>query len=125
VVGRAAGVLDRVLGHLRPVPDAHQLAHVGELHAALAATDALLRQTAAAVDADPAGTTVSPSAPSGRRWSARHARSSTALPDRRPGAAEPGRRLARTGGPRLRRQHHAERDHAALGSQVVDRWRSA
>jgi hypothetical protein len=23
------------------------------------------------------------------------------------------------------RQHHAERDHAALGGQVVDRWRSA
>ena len=23
------------------------------------------------------------------------------------------------------RQHHAERDHAALGAQVVDRWRTA
>ena len=23
------------------------------------------------------------------------------------------------------RQHHAERDHAALGEQVVDRWRTA
>ena len=48
--GGAAGVLDRVLDHLRPVPDAHQLAHVGELHAALAASDALLAQTAAMVD---------------------------------------------------------------------------
>jgi alkylation response protein AidB-like acyl-CoA dehydrogenase len=48
--GGAAGVLDRVLGHLRPVPDAHQLAHIGELHTALAASDALLGQTAAAVD---------------------------------------------------------------------------
>jgi len=93
--GGAAGVLDRVLRHLRPEPDAHQLAHVGELHAALAAADALLGQTAAAVDAaadaaadpqptpkptplpTPQPTTAWRSPPSGRPSSARHARSST------------------------------------------------
>ena len=127
--GGAAGVLDRVLRHLRPAPDAHQLAHVGELHAALAA------------DGRPApadrrgwstptrrGTTGSPSPPSGRP-SERAARE---VVDRAPRIVGPGplsrdadlaRALADLA--LYVRQHHAERDHAALGSQVVDRWRTA
>jgi alkylation response protein AidB-like acyl-CoA dehydrogenase len=126
--GGAAGVIDRVLGHLRPVPDAHQLAHVGELHTALAATDALLRQTAAAVDADPAGDhglavgTV-------RAAAERVARE---VVDRAPRIVGPGPLSRDDGLARALadlalyvRQHHAERDHAALGGQVVDRWRSA
>ncbi len=126
--GGAAGVLDRVLGHLRPVPDAHQLAHVGELHAALAATDALLRQTAAVVDADPAGdhglavATVR----------AAVERAAREVVDRAPRIVGPAplsrdADLARALADLTLyvRQHHAERDHAALGSQVVDRWRSA
>jgi alkylation response protein AidB-like acyl-CoA dehydrogenase len=126
--GGAAGVLDRVLGHLPPVPDAHQLAHVGELHTALAATDALLQQTAAAVDADPAGDhglavgTV-------RAAAERVARE---VVDRAPRIVGPGPLSRDDGLARALadlalyvRQHHAERDHAALGSQVVDRWRSA
>jgi len=48
--GGAAGVLDRIAGHLSTKPDAHQLAHLGELHATLEATAALLDRTAAAID---------------------------------------------------------------------------
>ncbi|MGH3755981.1 MAG: acyl-CoA dehydrogenase family protein, partial [Pseudonocardiaceae bacterium] len=51
--GGATGVLDRVLGHLPDSPDPHQLAHLGELHALLEASGALLGRTAAAVDAAP------------------------------------------------------------------------
>ena len=43
--GGAAGVLDRLLPYLGGVPDRHALAHVGELHAALAAVHALLERT--------------------------------------------------------------------------------
>ena len=126
--GGAAGVLDRVLRHLRPAPDAHQLAHVGELHAALAAADALLRQTAAVVDADPAGdhglavATVR----------AAVERAAREVVDRAPRIVGPAplsrdadlaRALADLA--LYVRQHHAERDHAALGGQVVDRWRTA
>jgi alkylation response protein AidB-like acyl-CoA dehydrogenase len=126
--GGAAGVLDRVLRHLRPDPDAHQLAHVGELHAALAAADALLGQTAAAVDADPAadhGLAVA-------TVRAAVERAAREVVDRAPRIVGPAplsrdpelaRALADLG--LYVRQHHAERDHAALGGQVVDRWRTA
>jgi hypothetical protein len=126
--GGAAGVLDRVLRHLRPAPDAHQLAHVGELHAVLAAADALLRQTASVIDADPAGdhglavATVR----------AAVERAAREVVDRAPRIVGPvplsrdadlARALADLA--IYVRQHHAERDHAALGGQVVDRWRTA
>ncbi len=126
--GGANGVLERVLRHLRPAPDAHQLAHVGELHAVLAAADALLRQTAAVVDADPAGdhglavATVR----------AAVERAAREVVDRAPRIVGPAplsrdadlaRALADLA--LYVRQHHAERDHAALGAQVVDRWRTA
>ncbi len=44
--GGAAGVLDRVIGHLPSSPDGHQLAHLGELHAQVEATHALLQRAA-------------------------------------------------------------------------------
>jgi hypothetical protein len=126
--GGAAGVLDRVLRHLRATPDPHQLAHVGELHAALAAADALLERTAAAADADPVGDH-SLAVATVRAAVERAARE---VVDRAPRIVGPGplsrdadlaRALADLA--LYVRQHHAERDHAALGGQVVDRWRSA
>jgi alkylation response protein AidB-like acyl-CoA dehydrogenase len=48
--GGAAGALDRIVTHLPAEPDAHQLAHLGELHALLRAADALLGRVAGAVD---------------------------------------------------------------------------
>jgi alkylation response protein AidB-like acyl-CoA dehydrogenase len=126
--GGAAGVLDRVLGHLRPAPDAHQLAHVGELHAALAASEALLAQTAATVDDDPAadhGLAVA-------TVRAAVERATREVLDRVPRIVGPAPLSRDVGLARALadlalyvRQHHAERDHAALGGQVVDRWRSA
>jgi alkylation response protein AidB-like acyl-CoA dehydrogenase len=125
--GGATGVLDRVLRHLRPAPDAHQLAHVGELHAALAAADALLGQTAAEVDADPegdhtlaVGTVRAAVERAAREVLDRAPRIVGPAPLSRD--AELARALADLA--LYVRQHHAERDHAALGSQVVDRWRS-
>jgi len=126
--GGATGVLDRVLGHLRPTPDPHQLAHVGELHAALAAANALLGQTAAAIDADPAadhGLAVA-------TVRAAVERATREVIDRAPRIVGPAAfsrdaDLARALADLTLyvRQHHAERDHAALGGQVVDRWRTA
>ena len=94
----------------------------------LAAADALLRQTAAVVDADPAGdhglavATVR----------AAVERAAREVVDRAPRIVGPAplsrdadlaRALADLA--LYVRQHHAERDHAALGGQVVDRWRTA
>lgn len=134
--GGAAGVLDRVLAHLGAVPDRHALAHVGELHAALAATDALLDDTAAMVDAD-RGTV---------RTTERRAadvvlavttvraaveRAAREVLDRAPRIVGPGPLSRDDGLARALadlalyvRQHHAERDHAALGERVVDQWRA-
>lgn len=130
--GGAAGVLDRVIGHLGATPDRHALAHVGELHAALAAADALLHRVAARADAD---------APEGVRddlplavATVRSAveRAVREVVDRVPRILGPGP-LSRDAGlagaladlALYVRQHHAERDHAALGERVVDRWRTA
>lgn len=119
-LGGVVGVLDDA----RPDdPDAHQLAHVGALHTAVAGTDALLERTAAAIDADPAAdhrTAV---------WTVRAAAEHTArtaldLVPRLAGATA----LARHGrlGARLAdlgvyvRQHHGERDLAALGARILE-----
>jgi alkylation response protein AidB-like acyl-CoA dehydrogenase len=52
--GGCAGVLDRVRAQLLDrAPDDHQLAHLGALHSGLAATEALLADTAGTIDADP------------------------------------------------------------------------
>jgi hypothetical protein len=125
--GGAAGVLDRVIGHLPEVPDAHQLAHLGELHALLEASDALLARAAAAVDAQPGGD---------HRLTVATLRSAVErtvreVVDRAPRMVGPAP-LSRDGGlahavadlQLYVRQHHGERDHAALGEQVVARWRA-
>ncbi|TDQ00737.1 acyl-CoA dehydrogenase family protein [Labedaea rhizosphaerae] len=52
--GGCAGVLDRLRAQLAErEPDEHQLAHLGALHTGLIATRALLADTAAAIDAEP------------------------------------------------------------------------
>ena len=164
--GGAAGVLDRVLRQFSRAPDRHALAHVGELHAALAATQALLRHTAALVDAafagarvGSAGTAGATAAGSGVRADDDPAAATSThtaagpgpdvvlavatlraaveravrdVVDRAPRIVGPGplsRDAALAGAladlTLYVRQHHAERDHAALGEQVVDRWHSA
>jgi alkylation response protein AidB-like acyl-CoA dehydrogenase len=124
--GGAAGVLDRALGHLRESPDRHALAHVGELHAALAAADALLRTTAAALDRAVDGALAAATLRAAVERTARE------VVDRAPRIVGPGplsrdAALARSLADLALyiRQHHAERDHAALGEQIVDRWRTA
>jgi alkylation response protein AidB-like acyl-CoA dehydrogenase len=120
--GGAAGVLHRVTAHLPPMPDPHQLAHLGELHALLEAADALLDRTATAVDAAPEAD-----------HSARVAvvrcvveRVAREVLERAPRMIGPGplsrdgdlaRALADLG--LYVRQHHGERDHAALGVRVL------
>jgi hypothetical protein len=133
--GGAAGVVDRVLGHLPAEPGCHALAHLGELHAALAAADALLRHTAALVDAGGAEAAVG-SADDVRlavaTVRAAVERTVREVVDRAPRIVGPAP-LSRDDGlagaladlALYVRQHHAERDHAALGAQVVDRWRTA
>ena len=125
--GGARGVLDRVIGYLPEEPDAHQLAHLGELHALLEASDALLRRAAAVVDATPGGdhclTVVT----------VRSAveRAVREVVDRGPRMVGPAP-LSRDGElanaladlQLYVRQHHGERDHAALGEQLVARWRA-
>jgi hypothetical protein len=52
--GGAAGLVDRTFAHIAgAAPDPHKLAHLGELHAMLCATHALLRDTANELDAAP------------------------------------------------------------------------
>jgi hypothetical protein len=119
--GGAAGLLHRASGHLPPQPDAHQLAHLGELHALLAAADALLERTATALDAAPGADHAL------RVAEVRCAveRATREVIDRVPRMVGP-RPLSRDGELACAladlalyvRQHHAERDHAALGAQV-------
>lgn len=127
-LGGAAGVCDDVTAALRgsasdPDPDPHQLAGLGALHTALAATDALLLRTADRIDADPV------SSHRDAVWAARASaedlcRSVLDAAPRICGAATLTRdeRFAR----RLAdlqvysRQHHGERDLAELGRAVLD-----
>ncbi|MBW0136044.1 acyl-CoA dehydrogenase [Pseudonocardia abyssalis] len=120
-LGGAAGVVDDVRDAAGTDP--HRLAHLGALHTALATTDALLARTAAAIDADPVADHTT------AVWTARAAaehlcRTVGDLAPRLAGATV----LSRHGrlGARLAdlgvyvRQHHAERDLAALGARVVE-----
>jgi hypothetical protein len=121
-LGGAAGVLDDVLGVLGSV-DEHRLAHIGALHTELQAVDALLVRTAEAIDADPSH---------GHRtavWTARAAaeRVCRSVLDRAPvaggvtGLVDSPTLSARLADLQIYvRQHHAERDLAALGAVVVD-----
>ena len=121
-LGGAFGVLDALRRQLRAGADPFQLAHVGALHAGTAAARALLLATAAAIDAHPAD---------GHRtavWTVRSAverscREVLELAPRVAGVAaltrSPlGQRLADLG--IYVRQHHGERDLAALGEAVLD-----
>ncbi len=120
--GGAAGLLHRALGHLPTVPDAHQLAHLGELHALLEGADALLGRTAVAVDA-------APDADHGLALAALRSaveRVCREVVDRVPRMVGPAAlsrdaALARTLADLQLyvRQHHGERDHAALGAQLL------
>lgn len=121
-LGGAAGVLDDVLDGLGKV-DEHRLAHIGALHADLQAVDALLVRTAEAIDADPSH------AHRTAVWTARAAaeRLCRNVVDRAPVAAGvTGLADSPTLSARLAdlqvfvRQHHGERDLAALGAVVVD-----
>jgi Acyl-CoA dehydrogenase, C-terminal domain len=126
--GGAAGIVDRVLGHLGSTSDPHKLAHLGEVHAGLTAADALLRRTAATVDAEPAAD----HALDVSTVRAAVERTVREVVDRAPRMVGPAPLSRDAGLARALadlalyvRQHHAERDHAALGEQVLDRWRSA
>ncbi|GAA2546943.1 acyl-CoA dehydrogenase [Pseudonocardia hydrocarbonoxydans] len=118
-LGGAAGIVDDVRGAAGDDP--HRLAHLGTLHTALAGTDALLARTADAIDADPAADHTT------AVWTARAAADGLArtVADRAPRLAGStvltrhdrlGARLADLGV--YVRQHHAERDLAALGARV-------
>jgi alkylation response protein AidB-like acyl-CoA dehydrogenase len=125
--GGAADLLDRITAHLPAEPDAHRLAHLGELHTFLQAADALLDRAAAAVDeASRHRRGVDPVLVAEVRSAVE--RAAREVLDRGPrmvGPAAPSRdaELAR----RLAdlalyvRQHHGERDHAALGAQLLAR----
>lgn len=127
--GGAAGVLDRITTHLPPEPDPHQLAHLGELHALLQAADALLGRVASTVDAASIGAgsrtgEVAPMLVAEVRSAVE--RAAREVIDRGPRMVGPAalsrdadlaRALADLA--IYVRQHHGERDHAALGRQVL------
>jgi len=117
-LGGARGIVDALHSELSD-PDAHQLAHLGALHASLAAADALLERTAAAIDADPTRSHRDAA------WTLRAAVERTCrdvldLVPRTAGVAVLSAgladRLADLG--MYVRQHHGERDLAALGDAV-------
>jgi hypothetical protein len=123
-LGGTAGVLDTVLALLRESTkvDEHPLAHLGALHAALRAADALLADTARLVDAQP---DADPTIPI-RTAKAAVERAAWETRDRVPRITGPtplcrDRRFAQ----QLAdlevyvRQHHAERDLAVLGENVL------
>ncbi|MFR9801123.1 acyl-CoA dehydrogenase [Pseudonocardia sp. RS010] len=119
-LGGAAGIVDALRDRLREQADPHQLALFGELHAGLEAVDALLGRTADAIDADPA------SAHRTAAWTARAAaerlcRTVLDVAPRVAGVAALAGgladELADLG--MYVRQHHGERDLAALGEAVL------
>jgi Acyl-CoA dehydrogenase, C-terminal domain len=124
--GGATGVLDRVLSHLPDSPDAHQLAHLGELHALLEAADALLGRTAAVVDAAP-GVDHRLAVAVVRCAVERAVREVVDRAPRMVGPAPLSRdaelACAVADLALYVRQHHGERDHAALGAQLLTQRR--
>lgn len=118
-LGGAAGVLDGVLAYLRDrgQADEHQLAHVGAMHTAVSSAEAVLARAASTeVDAVVAAT-----------CRAAAERTAVELVERGlkvtgPTPACRDRRFAQRVAdlPVYVRQHHAERDLAALGRDVLD-----
>lgn len=119
-LGGAAGIVDELREHLRDKADPHQLAHLGELHAELEAVDALLTRTADAIDADPKSPHRT-AAWTGRAAAERLCRTVLDVAPRVAGVAALADgladRLADLG--MYVRQHHGERDLAALGEAVL------
>ncbi|MEV6286129.1 acyl-CoA dehydrogenase family protein [Kribbella sp. NPDC051770] len=121
--GGALGLVDRTIDYLRSGKgaDEHQLAHLGELQTSLAATAGLLKLTAAAVDAgEPVTTEI---------WLLRASAEQTAraVADRVPRIVGPtplsrDRAFAQAFADLqvYVRQHHAERDYAALGRRFLE-----
>jgi alkylation response protein AidB-like acyl-CoA dehydrogenase len=117
-LGGAAGVFDGALAYLRDrgAADEHQLAHVGAMHTALTCTEAVLAQAAAQdVDALVAGTCRAAAERTAVEVLER------ALKVTGPTPACRDRRFAQRVAdlPVYVRQHHAERDLAALGGTVL------
>lgn len=123
--GGSLGVVERATDYLcaGKGADDHQVAHLGELRTALAATEGLLQLTAAAIDADPDADLMT------RIWLLRASAEQTAraVADRVPRIVGPTL-LSRDRGFAQQfadlqvyvRQHHAERDYAALGRRFLD-----
>lgn len=120
--GGADGLLSRATDHLPAEPDAHQLAHLGELRGLLSAARALVAETGAAIDANPRIHHVV------RVAELRSAveRVVREVVERVPRMLGPGplsrdaelaRKLADLG--LFVRQHHGERDHAELGRAIA------
>lgn len=124
-LGGCRGVLADVRAHLRERrPDEHQLAHLGAMHSAIQAAQALLRRTADAIDARTEKNPVS----SAELETCRAAVESctTGVLERAPKITGPtplcrDRTAARRQADLLVyvRQHHAERDLARLGHLVL------
>lgn len=123
--GGCAGLVERTRRLMRAGrrPDEHQLAHLGALQTSLAGTAALLRQTAALVDSEPERDVTS------EIWLLRAGAEQTAraVADRIPRIVGPtplsrDRTFAQTFADLqvYVRQHHAERDYAALGRRLLE-----
>lgn len=125
--GAAAGVLDDIHAVLHQIdPDQHQRALLGQLTSELAAADALLIRTAEMIDTEPAATHRTAA------WTTRSAverccRSVLEVTPRLVGVAaltrQPGLEQRLSDLNVYLRQHHGERDLAALGTAVLERRR--
>ncbi|GAA1949347.1 acyl-CoA dehydrogenase family protein [Amycolatopsis minnesotensis] len=124
-LGGCDGVVGYVTAHLRARDhvDEHQLAHLGAMHTAIRAAEAVLRQAAHAIDE---GTDTDPPRTAATCRAAVE-RATTEVLDRAPKVTGPtplcrDRDFAQRLADLLVyvRQHHAERDLAALGRTVLD-----
>jgi hypothetical protein len=119
-LGGAAGTVDGLRAGLS-TDDPHRLAQLGELHTAVAVVDALLHRTADAIDADPESAHTTEVAVA-RAAAERLCRTVLDVMPRAAGVAALADGLA----DRLAdlgiyvRQHHGERDLAALGRALVE-----
>ncbi|MEQ3553410.1 acyl-CoA dehydrogenase family protein [Pseudonocardia nematodicida] len=119
-LGGAAGLVDELRVLLRGTGDPHRLAQLAEVHTGLAAVEALLERTAAQIDADPRSAHRVPVA-TARTAAERVCRTVVDVVPRAAGVA------ALAGGLADRvadlaiyiRQHHGERDLAALGADLL------
>ncbi len=128
-LGGAMGGYDRVLALLRErgEPDEHQCAHLGALASMLSATDALLANTAHAIDTDE-GLDLTAAIAAGKSAAERAGRS---IVDIAPRITGPGPLCWDRGFAQhladlavYIRQHHAERDLAKLGQHLFEQGES-